>query len=113
MVVGYISYILPYVGTMGDLTFNLNAQSGNRVNQISTANHLIWDTMTSWTKQGSIALNTSFVYLDGFDVNWNSITLMDYEHHQYRVSTKNIDINTGVNLYCYGYGGYGGNFMNW
>lgn len=93
--------------------FNLDAHTESGSNQLITSNHLIWDSTSTWTKDGSINVNSSFVYMNGVDLNWNSISHMKYGSHSYQISTKNIDLNSIENLYCYGNGGYGGTFMNW
>lgn len=69
--------------------------------------------MSSWTKEGIPHLNSSFLYLQGTDVNWNSTGVMGYGDNKYAVVVKNYDLNAVENFLCRGNGGYGGDFMRW
>jgi hypothetical protein len=112
-VTGLVSSAVPSTGTSGDLVLNMDARSGSGVNQLSTSNHALWDSRSSWTKEGTLMLNSSFLYLEGTDVNWNSKGAMYYRDNAYAIAVKNYDLNALENFFCHGKGGYGGDFMRW
>lgn len=75
---GFVSSTVPSAGTSGELVLNMDARSESGANQLSTSNHAIWDSTNSWTEEGSLKLNSSLLYLDGADLNWNSRGVMNY-----------------------------------
>jgi hypothetical protein len=112
-VIALIASAVPAAGTSGDLVLNMEARSESGANQLATSNHALWESMSTWTEEGILKLNSSFLYLEGTEVNWNSRGAMTYGDNKYAVAVKNYDLNDVENFLCRGNGGYGGNFMRW
>jgi hypothetical protein len=110
---GLISSSLSTSGTYGDLVLNVNAQSGSDDNQLTTSNHAMWDTTSVWDKEGTLKFNSSLLYLKGTEVNWDAMSVLDYQDNGYMFSVANSNPSALENFYCHGNGGYGGNFMHW
>jgi hypothetical protein len=110
---GLVYSIVPSAGTSGDLVLTMDAHTENGANQLSTSNRAVWESMSTWTKAGSMTLDSSFLYLDGAEVNWNSKGLMNYGENKYAMRVNNYDLNAMENFLCHGNGGYGGDFMRW
>jgi hypothetical protein len=110
---GLLSSSVSSTGTHGDLVLNVNALSGGGGNQLTTSNHANWDSMSIWNKEGTLNLNSSLMFLDGTDVNWNSLSALSYQDNGYIFSVTNFNLNALENFNCHGNGGYGGNLLRW
>lgn len=108
----FISSEVSSVDASGDIFFALNARAASGSNQISTSNHFLWDSLTFWTEDGSLAVNSSFIYFDGVGLNWNAAGTLDCGANKYAFSIFYNRSNV-PKLTCSGNGGYGGNFRNW
>ena len=110
---GLISSTISPSGTHGDLVLNMNARSGSGGNQLTTSSHAMWDTSSVWKRAGTLRLNSSLLYLEGNEINWDSVSALDYQDNGYMFSVVNSNPTSIENLYCHGNGGYGGNWMQW
>lgn len=110
---GLISSTISPSGSYGDLILNMNARGGSGGNQVTTSNHAMWDTASVWKKAGTLRVNSSLLYLEGNEINWDAVSALDYQDNGYKFSVVNSNPTSIENLYCHGNGRYGGNWMQW
>lgn len=102
---------IPSSGKRGSIELQSTVVNGDGVEQQYTTNNAVWYSPDgSWSRSGSMTLDSTF-RVDG--LNWDTHDSFVYDDNTFTGQINNADLSGVENFYAAAVGRYGGDVYNW